>query len=94
MEGPKDAPLETAPETCTIITTEVNDFTAIVHDRMPVILKQEDEERWLDPEFHDLKALKTLLKPYSGADMKAYPVSTLVNSPKNDYEECIREVSK
>ncbi|HYE74962.1 MAG TPA: SOS response-associated peptidase, partial [Blastocatellia bacterium] len=36
-------------ETCTIITTEPNELMSTIHDRMPVILKPEHEELWLDP---------------------------------------------
>jgi len=35
---------------CTIITTEPNSIISPVHDRMPVILKREDEEIWLKNE--------------------------------------------
>ena len=31
----------------------------------------------------------TLFTPYSAAEMDTYPVSTLVNSPKNDFPEVI-----
>jgi putative SOS response-associated peptidase YedK len=30
--------------------------------------------------------------PFPADEMGAYPVSTLVNSPKNDVEGCIRRV--
>ena len=59
---------------------------------MPVILPQEHEDVWLDPDNRDLQKLTALLKPYPTEKMEAYPVSTLVNSPKNDSPECI-EVS-
>jgi len=36
-------------ETCTIITTAANEAIRKLHDRMPVVLRHEDEERWLDP---------------------------------------------
>ena len=46
---------------------------------------------WLDPDNRDLQNLTALLKPYPTGEMEAYPVSTLVNSPKNDAPECIEE---
>ncbi len=73
--------------TCTIITTEANDMTKDIHDRMPVILKQEDYDRWINPENSDIKSLKQLLVPYSAEAMAKYEVSPLVNSPKNEGEE-------
>src|SRR5665647_3762098 len=39
-----------AHPTYTIITTEANDLVAPLHNRMPVILRPEDEIRWLSPE--------------------------------------------
>ena len=36
-------------ESCTIITTEANELLGEIHDRMPVILPEQDYDRWLDP---------------------------------------------
>jgi putative SOS response-associated peptidase YedK len=62
---------------------------ADIHDRMPVILSPDDFDLWLDPEFEDKEKLQSLLRSYPAADMKVYPVSTLVNSPKNDKAGCV-----
>src|SRR5262245_63206732 len=35
-------------ESFTIITTEPNDLIEPIHNRMPMILRPEDEEQWLD----------------------------------------------
>ena len=68
-------------ETYTIVTTTPNALTAKVHNRMPVILAAGDYARWLDVALPDATAL---LQPYPADEMKAYPVSTRVNAPKND----------
>jgi putative SOS response-associated peptidase YedK len=60
---------------------------------MPVILKPEDYDLWLDPEVQDSKMLQPLLQPFPTEGMTAYPVSTIVNSPKNNTPECIAPVS-
>ncbi len=78
--------------TCSILTTTPNSLLADVHDRMPVILKLEDYELWLDPGFKDLDTLSGMLKPFDPTLMKCYPVSTLVNSPANDDSACAAEV--
>ncbi len=78
----------------TIITTEANDLIRPVHDRMPVILKQEDEEKWLDPDITDSSKLTALLGPLQSDVMAAYQVSALINSPKNDVAKCIEPVSQ
>jgi len=75
--------------TCTIITTKPNEVTEEVHDRMPVILEEDVYDLWLNPQMEDAEYLKSLLVPYPADKMKLYPVSTVVNSPKNDVEECL-----
>ncbi|MCF7920211.1 MAG: SOS response-associated peptidase [Candidatus Cloacimonetes bacterium] len=52
---------------CTIITTAPNEVVAKVHDRMPVILRQEDEATWLESD--DPEILKNLLQAYPAEDM-------------------------
>lgn len=66
-----------------IITTNPNKLIASVHNRMPVILKKEDENTWLDKE-SNLQTVLSLLKPYPDNDMVSYPVSKKVNNPEND----------
>jgi putative SOS response-associated peptidase YedK len=78
--------------TCTIITTQPNELVADIHDRMPVILRQEDEDLWLDRERFDPDLLRSLLVPYDDTEMRTYPVPTLVGNPKNDVPECIEEM--
>ena len=75
--GPRDDKLET----CTIITTEANELCQPIHDRMPVILAPENYGRWLDVGRDDPA---DLLRPYTSNQMRAYPISTWVNSPDND----------
>lgn len=72
-------------ETFNIITTEANSFMKPIHHRMPVILKPEDEKKWLESK--ESAEILSLLKPYDADAMDAYPVSKLVNSPKNDLPE-------
>ena len=65
-----------------ILTTSPNGLIIEIHDRMPVILEASDEKRWLSP--LPESELLSLLKPYPAEKMKAYKISRLVNSPKND----------
>ena len=78
-----------AVETCTIVTTESNDHVKPFHDRMPVILKSESFDRWLDPLYDRTETLSTMLAPYPSGEMTAVPVSTRVNSPQNEGPECL-----
>jgi len=77
--------------TCTIITTEPNGLMADIHDRMPVILRPEDEAEWLDRGNEDTRGLMTLLRPFAADKMRAYPVSPKVGNVKNDTPDCIEE---
>ena len=70
----------------TIITTQANNLLRPIHERMPVILNKEGEEKWLDPDF---KEIHELLVPYPVEMMEFYDVSKLVNSPRNDLPQCI-----
>jgi putative SOS response-associated peptidase YedK len=76
-------------ESCTIITTEANDLTRPVHERMPVMLTRHACDLWLDREIDDRAVLQELLKPYPSDAMECYAVSPLVNNPRNNSPECI-----
>jgi putative SOS response-associated peptidase YedK len=75
--------------TCSIITTEANEWMSAIHDRMPVILPREAESHWLDRSIRSLSDLLPLLKPYPDADMQAYPVHPMVGHVANDSPACI-----
>jgi putative SOS response-associated peptidase YedK len=85
-------PAGEALETCTILTTKPNSLVADVHDRMPLILRQEDYDLWLDPGVTNVALVTECLKPFHSGLMKKYPVSVRVNRPENDDPECAREV--
>lgn len=76
---------------CTIVTTEPNQLLVDIHDRMPVVLPADRWDQWLDREFADTDALVAMLAP-SVEEMQAHPVSTLVNSVRNNLPECIVEL--
>ena len=77
-----------------IITTAPNEVIAPVHSRMPVILSPEDYDRWLTPGDVSSEKLDPLLKPYPSEAMEIYPVSTVVNNPRNDHAACIRPLEE
>jgi putative SOS response-associated peptidase YedK len=76
-------------ESCTIITTEANEVLEPVHDRMPVILKKEDYDLWLDEKEKDTERLQNLLVPYPSKEMASHTVGKTVNSPSYDSPELI-----
>ena len=79
-------------ESCTILTTMSNSLLADIHDRMPVILRQDDYELWLDPAFRDTPSLSEMLRPFDAGLMSRHPVSTRVNQVQNDDAECAKPV--
>lgn len=77
--------------TCTILTTQANRVMGTIHDRMPVMLSEEGEKLWLDPQ-QDPQILEELLKPFDSEEMETFEVSDAVNSPKHNGPELIRKV--
>ncbi|WP_207586672.1 SOS response-associated peptidase family protein [Halomontanus rarus] len=76
-----------ALESFTILTTEPNDLVADLHHRMAVILDPEREREWLTA-----KDPRDLLEPYPADELRAYPVSTAVNSPANDEPSLVESI--
>jgi putative SOS response-associated peptidase YedK len=75
--------------TFTILTTQPNELTRPVHDRMPVILDPASYARWLDPALHAPHELRALLRPLPAAGMTAYAVSDRVNNAAFDDAACL-----
>ena len=71
-----------------VLTTNSNELVARIHDRMPVILDPADYDRWLGDEPDP----RELLRTYPAEPMHMWPVSTRVNSPKNDDESLLEPV--
>ncbi len=79
-------------ESCTIITTDANEFLQPVHHRMPVVLPPETYDLWLDPMEQETDRLLALLRPYPSKEMVIYPVSTLVSHAGNEGLRCIEPI--
>jgi putative SOS response-associated peptidase YedK len=76
-------------QTFAIITTEANTVVAEIHNRMPVVLTPEEERGWLADD-KPVRELLHFLRPYPAELMRAYQVSTLVNSASMDQPELIK----
>lgn len=78
-------------ETYTILTTEPNELTAQLHNRMPVILAPKDWQRWMAPgEPPHLPV--DLLRPYPAEEMRTWKGSkgsTAVGNVRNDNPELV-----
>ena len=85
---------ESVYKSCTIITTAASESISELHNRMPVILDPEFYEKWLNVEKQDPKELEIILQDGVIHDMKFYPVSTMVNSVKNNDPKCIKPIDE
>lgn len=81
---------EEAFDSYTIIVTDANDLARPIHNRMPVLLNRGTYAAWLDPGSTDPAMLKPLLVPSPAEWLEVFPVSTRVNSPKNDGPELLQ----
>jgi len=81
-------------ESCTILTTRPNSLVTELHDRMPVILDPERFGGWIRKGPLSPDAAEAMLIPHPADGMEAVPVSSLVNSPKNDEPRCVEPVGQ
>ena len=80
--------------TFTIITTEPNATVEPIHDRMPVILPDEDAvEAWLFEE-QSSDVLRSLMAPVADDFLVPTAVSTRVNSVEHDDPACLLEAEQ
>lgn len=66
-----------------IITTRPNDLVEPVHNRMPALLRPDEEAEWLDLTLRGADVL-ALLRPYPVEWMQSFPVSVRVNQARID----------
>jgi len=78
--------------TATIITTSAPDELGRIHDRMPMVIGPDRWADWLDPAANDPADLAALLAPAASSGLVSYPVSTAVNSVRNNGPELITRI--
>lgn len=78
--------------TFSIVTIEANDDLRSPEGRMPVIIKPEDQARWLDTSISDLSSLYDMLRAYPSGQLKEFEVSPAVHSPKPNDASLIERV--
>ncbi|TNM65553.1 SOS response-associated peptidase [Aliirhizobium smilacinae] len=70
-------------DTAAIMTTKANRAIRGIHDRMPVVIRPEDFERWLECKTQEPRQVADLLNPAEDDFFEAIPVSDLVNKVSN-----------
>jgi putative SOS response-associated peptidase YedK len=75
-------------DTFAIITVEPNELVEQTtrHDRMPLIVKKSDWQRWLEMGSYEQPPVD-LLRPFPAESMKGWRVDTKINSVKNNGPE-------
>ncbi len=86
LENPDDGP----PERCVIVTTKPNELVSDIHNRMPVLLRDEHVEPWGDEDV-PREELEDAAEPYPSGALEAYPVSKAVNNVKNQGPELVEK---
>jgi len=71
-----------------ITVGEPNDFVRPIHDRMPVILRREDEEKWLDCATTPFDKAESALQQFPSELMDAHITSTRVNNTRYNLPDC------
>jgi len=83
-----------AHRSCTIITTAASEAMRPIHHRMPVILKPEVYDRWLDPDFQDADGLNQIISDQIITDLVKRPVSKQVNRVANNEATNIKPLTQ
>ncbi len=76
-------------ETCTVLTTDACPSLVSVHDRMPVVLPNQEFEFWLDPDFNDGDRIHAICQPTRDDFFEVQTVNPIVNNARNDSPECV-----
>jgi putative SOS response-associated peptidase YedK len=75
--------------TCAILTRAPSSPAAEVHDRMPVVLRTDIQQDWLNPELTDATKVAEIIREGAIDEVKYHPVRTLVNKPRTEGPELI-----
>jgi len=79
-------------KSCSIITTQAGKSIRDIHHRMPVILKPQIYETWLDPGNQNVAELDKMLKNEIITELVSHPVSKRVNATHNNDPSCIEPI--
>jgi putative SOS response-associated peptidase YedK len=84
----RSAPEAPALRSFTILTAEANEDVASLHDRMPVLIRPEDRETWLDPATPP-EVYLAMLRPARPGTLRSFAVSSAVNHVEVDGPELL-----
>jgi len=79
--------------TCAILTRAPSKSAAEIHDRMPVVLRRDVQEAWLDRAVKDAAKVAAIIREGAIDDVKHHPVRALVNKPGTEGRELIEQLA-
>ena len=79
-------------KTFAIITAAPNELLALLHNRMPLILRPEQESLWLTTEAGQIDSLLQSLQPLAAENLEMHPVSRMVNWVGNDSPQLVWKI--
>jgi putative SOS response-associated peptidase YedK len=79
--------------TAAIITTQATDDVGQIHDRMPMVIAHDHWADWLNPDNSEPGQLQATMLPAMAGGLTSHPVSTAVNSVRNNGPELIAPLS-
>ncbi|WP_425308768.1 SOS response-associated peptidase [Ammonicoccus fulvus] len=77
---------------CSIITTSATDALGRIHDRMPMIIRREAWDAWLDPRQTDPDTARSLLGVTDAELLEAYAVGPAVGNVRADGPELVMQL--
>lgn len=83
----------TTRSTYSIITSTAPHSLRHIGDRMPIILSQSEEARWLDTSVTDTNALFDMLRPISNEQLHITEVGAGIHSLKIDTPELVKPIA-
>jgi len=94
MAGIWNDPISPAdPPTFAVLTTSANELMSRIHDRMPVILRKDQEDLWLR-EVGNSTLNSRIHTQFPSEEMKMYPVSQKMNKVSFDSAEAIAPIAE
>lgn len=81
-------------DTAAILTVPANGLMRQLHDRMPAIVHPKDFDRWLDCRGTSVSDALALIPPAPDSYLEAFPVSTRVNSVRNDDDGLVEPLTE
>lgn len=81
-------------ETMAVLTTAANGDVRHIHERMPLMIAEDDFERWLDCRPGTADVIPDLLKPAAEGRLEAIAVNPRLNNPRMEGPELIHPVAE